>query len=221
LKRSGYIFLFLLLPISSLFAQQTRFSLSTDVNLLRNLRKQQRFWAVGQTVTGHFHFTPRDEAYAWLVYYSNGIFHNQLNATARQPTTTPQQIAFTNKARMRLRQISLGWKHYLKGAFNAENKWNLYASAGWGLMMGRIENFHSVEIDTAKYDVQVLEGSAHFKRLTADFMLGYEKPVGADVFLYLEARALVPITDYPSRFIYIYDNAPFAGSVNLGIRILF
>jgi hypothetical protein len=221
LKQSGHIFLFLLFPLCSLFAQQTRFSLSTDVNVIRNLRKQQRFWAVGQTVTGNFHFTPKDQAYAWLVYYSNGIFHNQLNATAKQPTTTPQQISFSNKARMRIRQISLGWKHYLKGAFNTDDKWNLYASAGWGLMLGRIDNSHSVNIDTSIYNVQVLEGSAHFKRLTADFCLGYEKPVGADVFLYLEGRALVPITDYPSRFIYIYDNAPFVGSFNLGVRILF
>lgn len=221
MKQSGYIFLFLLFPLSSLFAQQTRFSLSTDVNILRSLRKQQRFWAIGQTVTGNWHFTPRDGAYAWLVYYTNGIFHNQLNATARQPTITPQEIAFTNKARMRIVQISLGWKHYLKGAANADDKWNLYASAGWGLMMGRIENIYSASIDTAKYAVQVLEGSAHFKRLTVDFALGYEKPLGADVFLYLEGRALVPITDYPSRFIYIYDNAPFVGSMNLGVRILF
>jgi hypothetical protein len=221
LKKIGYIFLLLLLPLSSLFAQQTRFSLSTDVNVLRSLRKQQRFWAVGQTVTGHFHFTSRDEAYAWVIYYTNGVFHNQLNATAKLPTTIPQQVAYTNKGRMRIRQISLGWKHYLKGAFDSEDKWNLYASAGWGLLMGMIENSHSVKIDTAKYNVQVLEGSAHFKRLTADFTLGYEKPVGADVFLYLEGRVLVPITDYPSRFIYIYDNAPFVGSVNLGVRILF
>jgi len=221
LKQSGYIFFFLLLPFSSLFAQQTRFSLSTDGNIMRSLRKQQRFWAIGQTVTGHFHFTPENEGYAWLVYYTNGIFHNQLSAIAKQPTTTPQQIAFTNKARMRIVQISLGWKHYLKGASNSEEKWNLYGSAGWGLMMGRIENIHSVRIDTAEYNVQVLEGSSHFKRLTADFTLGYEKPVGADIFVYLEGRALVPITDYPSRFIYIYDNAPFVGSVNLGIRILF
>lgn len=221
MKQSGYIFLFLLLPLSSLFAQETRFSLSTDGNILRSLRKQQRFWAVGQTVTGHFHFTPKNEAYAWVVYYTNGVFHNQLNASAKQPTTTPQQIAFTNTARMRIRQISLGWKHYLKGSYNAEEKWNLYASAGWGLMMGRIENTQSVKIDTSNYYVQVLEGSAHFKRLTADFTLGYEKPVGADVFLYLEARALLPITDYPSQFIYIYDNAPFVGSVNIGVRVLF
>jgi hypothetical protein len=221
LKKSGYIFLILLFPLSSLLAQQTRFSLSTDVNVLRSLRKQQRFWALGQTVTGNFHFTPKDQAYAWLVYYSKGIFHNQLKATAKQPTTAPQQISFSNKARMSIRHVSLGWKHYLKGAFNAEDKWNLYASAGWGLMIGRIENFYSVNIDTSKYDVQVLEGSAHFKRLTADFSLGYEKPVGADVFLYMEGRALVPITDYPSRFIYIYDNAPFIGSLNLGIRVLF
>jgi len=221
LKQSGYIFLFLLLPFSSLFAQQTRFSLSTDVNILRNLRKQQRFWAFGQTVTGHFHFTPKDQAYAWLVYYTNGVFSNQLNAIAKQPATTPAQIAFTNKGRMRIRQISLGWKHYLKGASNAEEKWNLYASAGWGLMMGRIENTHTPQIDTAKYNVQVLEGSAHFKRLTADFTLGYERPVGADVFLYLEGRVLVPITDFPSQYIYIYDNAPFVGSVNLGVRVLF
>ena len=221
MKQSSYILLILLFPLSSLFAQQTRLSFSTDVTVLRSLRKQQHFWSLGQTVTGHFHFFPKDGAYVWLVYYNNGKFHNNLSATAKQPLTTPQDLPFKNNASMTFKQISLGWKHYLKGAFNTENKWNLYATAGWGLMLGRITNTHSVSIDTADYYVQVLEGKANFKRLTVDFSLGYEKPLGADVFMYLEGRALLPITDYPSNYIYIYNNAPLIASVNLGFRILF
>jgi hypothetical protein len=221
LKKSGYILLCLLLPLFSLFAQQTRFSLSTDVNGLRSVRKQQHFWAFGQTVSGQFHFTPKDGAYVWLVYYTNGKFRNDLTATAKQPLTTPQQIPFENKASMTFKEVSMGWKHYLKGTPTAENKWNLYASAGWGLMLGRIENAHSVSIDTSSYYVQVLPGKANFKRLTIDLAFGFEKPAGGDVYVFMEGRTLVPITDYPSDYIYIYNNAPLTVTLSLGLRILF
>jgi hypothetical protein len=221
LKKPGYILLFLLLPLISLFAQQTRFSLSTDVNGLISLRKQQHFLALGQTVTWHFHITKKDGAYAWLVYYTQGKFHNTLTATARQPLTTPQQISFRNNASMAIKQISLGWKHYLKGGIDTEDKWNFYGSAGWGLMLGRIDNSHSPPIDTADYFVQVLPGKANFKRLTIDLAVGYEKPLGADIYIFMEGRTLVPITNYPSKFIYINNNAPLTVTLNLGVRILF
>lgn len=221
MKKTGYILLILLLPLSSLFAQQTNFSLATDINGLVSLRKQQHFYSLGQTVAGHFHFTPKEGAYIWVAYYTNGSFHNHLSATAKQQLTTPQQIAFENRAKMRFTEFSLGWKHYFKGASNAEEKWNLYGVAGWGLMMGRIENSYSESIDTASYNVQVLPGKANFKRLTIDLALGYEKPLGADIYLYFEGRMLVPITNYPSRYIYIYNNAPLTATVNLGLRILF
>ncbi|MBL7744340.1 MAG: hypothetical protein JNN00_12765, partial [Chitinophagaceae bacterium] len=70
----------LLFVASSAFSQAQQFSLATDVNVLRSFKKDQRFWAIGQTVHGHFHFTTKDGAYAWISYYSNGQFRNDVVA---------------------------------------------------------------------------------------------------------------------------------------------
>lgn len=221
MKKKNYILLFLILTATSVFPQRPQFSLATDFSVLRSFKKQQQYWSIGQTVAGHFHFTSKDGIYAWLSYYTNGKFSNSLIATAKSGAISPQQIAYTNRAKMNFKHISLGWKHYLEGAFTTENKWNLYGLIGLGLMLGRIENTHSATIDSANYTVPVLAGKANFKRLTLDLGLGYEKPLGGDVYFYIEGRALIPTTDYPSSYIFVNKDAPFTASVNLGLRILF
>ena len=73
-----------------------------------------------QTLTGHFSFTPKDGFYVWLYYTINGKFSNHLTATAKSIFTVPQQVSYTNYARLRFSHISMGWKHYLKGGYNTE-----------------------------------------------------------------------------------------------------
>ena len=201
--------------------QQARFSLATDASLLHSFKKDQRYWSIGQTVHFHFHFTARSGAYAWIAYYSNGKFSNMVNATAKSTTTVPQSVSYRNKAEMLFKHVSLGWKQYLKGSFDAEKPWNLYGYAGFGLMIGHVVNAHSVIVDTSIYNVPVLSGKANFKRLTLDIGLGAEYPVGADIYLYFEGRALVPTTDYPSQYLFVNKNAPFTAAANAGFRILF
>jgi hypothetical protein len=213
------IFLFLLCP--SAFSQKTQFSLATDINLLRSFKMQQRYWSIGQTVNFHFHFTPKDGAYAWISYYSAGKFSNSLQASAKSLATIPQQVGYKNDAQLRFKHISIGWERYLKGDADAEKKWNLYAYAGFGLLLGSIVNAQSIQIDTSMYTVPVKDGKANFKRLTLDIGMTFEFPVGGDIFIYLGGRALVPTTDYPSPYLYINSNAPLYGTVNGGIRILF
>jgi hypothetical protein len=188
---------------------------------LHSFKNEQRYWSIGQTVNFHFHITPRDGAYAWVSYYSDGRFTNALAAAAKSSATVPQQINYQNKAEMRFKHVSVGWKRYLKGTFDSEKKWNLYGYAGFGLMIGRIFNTHSAGIDTSVYTVPVLSGKANFKRLTFDLGLGLEFPVGGEIYLYIEGRALVPTTDYPSNYLFINRNAPFTGAANAGLRILF
>ena len=221
LLKKQCIILPLVLTCSSIFSQQAKFSLATDLSILHSFKKEQRYWALGQTVHLHFHFTPKDGAYAWISYYTDGKFSNALTATAKSSVTVPQQINYQNKAAMSFRHISLGWKRYLKGTSDAEKNWNLYGYAGFGLMMGRVINSHSVNIDTNFYFVPVRSGKAHFKRLTLDLGLGFEIPVGGDIFLYFEGRALVPTTDYPSKYLFINNNAPFTAEANAGVRIFF
>ncbi|HEY6062328.1 MAG TPA: hypothetical protein VIV35_01895, partial [Chitinophagaceae bacterium] len=175
---------------------QTQFSIATDLGLQRSFKKGQQYWAGGHTVQVQFHFTPKEGAYMWASYYTNGKFSNQVTATAKSSVTVPQQNNYVNNAVMRFKQISIGWKKYLKGTFNMEEGWNIYAYAGFGLILGRVVNTHSVYIDTVVYQVPVRMGKANFKRLTADLGLGWEVPLGADIFFYAEGRAWIPTTDY-------------------------
>lgn len=220
-KQISILLLFLFIFAVAAFSQQLQFSIATDLGLQRSFKKEQQYWAVGQTVHGHFHFTPKDGAYVWVSYYSTGKFNNDLTATAKLPATNPQKINYVNNAQMRFKHISIGWKHYLKGADNSEESWNLYGYAGFGLMLGRIQNSHSVSIDTVLYNVPVRSGKANFKRLTFDLGLGWEIPIGGDVFFYTEGRVWIPASGYPSKYIFINRNAPLVGSLNFGIRIFF
>ena len=203
------------------YAQPARFSIATDLGLQRSFKKGQQYWAGGHTIQAQFHFTSKDGAYAWISYYTNGKFDNNVIATAKSPATVPQQINYLNHALMRFKQISIGWKKYLKGSFDKEEGWNLYGYAGFGLILGRVDNSHSVSIDTVVYKVPVRMGKANFKRLTLDLGLGWEVPLGADIYFYAEGRAWIPTTDYPSKYIFVNDNAPLVGMINAGIRILF
>lgn len=202
-------------------AQIPGFSLATDLTIQRNFKKEQKFWAVGQTIHTIYHLDTKDAVYASFSYYSNGKFKNDITATAKSPSTTPQQINYVNDGSMRLKQLSIGWRKYLVGKYDEEKKWNLYSYAGFGLLLGRIENTHSVAIDTASYHVPVRTGKANFKRLTLDLALGMEYPIGGDFFLYGEGRAWIPTTDYPSNHIFVNANAPFTGMVCCGLRLLF
>jgi len=170
-----------------------------------------------------WHFTTKGGAYASLSYSSYGNFTNQLSATAKDSTTSPQLISFDNHAQIRFQQVSLGFKHYFVGTTDAEIKFNLYTITGLGLIFGRVTNKYSTSIDTSLYNapVQPVNGSGHFKRLTLDLGLGWEVPLGSDVFLYMTGKVWIPTSDYPSKYLFVNDNAPLVGMIGLGIRILF
>lgn len=220
LFRSISILLSLQLVSVAVYAQ-VRFSFATDLDAQRSFKKEQQYWSIGHTLQTQFHIGPKEGVYAWLSYYSKGKFNNEVTATAKSPSTLPQQINYTNSANMRFKQVSVGWKKYLKGTFDAKAKWNLYACAGFGLVFGRVDNTQSAVIDTALYNVPIRDGRANFKRLTIDGCLGGELPLGADLFLYTEGRAWIPTTDYPSKYIFVNKDAPLIGMINFGIRVLF
>lgn len=221
LKKKASILFFYTFIFTSAFSQKTQFSLATDASVWRSFKKDQRYWALGQTVTAHFNFTPTDGFYTWFTYSGYSKFNRQQTATAKSVLTIPQQVDYTNYARLRFSHISMGWRHYLKGTYNAEDSWNLYGYAGFGLLFGIVQNTHSLTIDSAHYDLPVWSGRAEFKRLTIDLGLGYETPVGGDIYFYMEGRALVPTTDYPSHYLFVNENAPLLGSFNAGLRLLF
>ncbi len=221
MKKSNCILTLFCLFHTAVFSQYTRFSIATDLSLQHSFKKEQRFTVIGQTDHTHFHLTPKEGIYVWFAYYSNGNFSNNITATAKSLLTTPQQISYVNKANMRLKNFSMGWKKYLKGAADAENGWNLYVYAGFGLLLGRIENSHSVAIDTVEYNVPVISGRANFKRLTIDPGLGIEKYLGGDLYIYAEGRLWVPTDGFPSRYIYVNERAPWTGMFGVGLRVMF
>ncbi len=220
-KRIIILLLFHSFSVGTVVGQQPLFSLATDFDIQHSFKKEQRYWAVGQTIQGHFHFTPKEGLYLWASYYSEGKFSNDLTATAKSGSTNPQQINYVNNASMRFKHVSVGWKHYWKGTYNLDESWGLYGYAGFGLMLGRVINTHSVAIDSSIYAVSVLSGKANFKRLTFDLGLGWEIPIGSTLYFYTEGRVWVPTTDYPSDHIFVNNNAPFVASLNFGFRILF
>lgn len=213
--------IFALLVFSEAYSQPTRFSLATDLSILRSFKENQQFWSLGQTVHAQFHFTRKDGAYAWISYYTVGKFTNTVTATAKSPATTPQQLNYTNFAELRPVHFSVGWKTYLLGDALSEEGINAYGIAGFGLMFGRVSNLHSMNIDTSLYIVPVESGEGKFRRLTFDLGLGFEKPVGGDLYAYIETRVLIPTTDYPSKYLFVNDNAPLVATANIGLRILF
>lgn len=196
-------------------------SVATDVCIQRNFKPEQLYSAIGHTTYLLFHITPKNAVYTSFAYYSNGNFKNNVTATAKSLISNPQQVAYINSAKMQLKQFAVGWRKYLKGTADAEKGWNLYAYAGFGLLLGKVENIHSVSIDSAVYAMPVLSGNASFKRLTLDLGVGWEMPIANDFFLYTEARVWVPTTDYPSSYIFVNNNAPLVGMLGVGLRIIF
>jgi hypothetical protein len=223
LKKTKLILLLIACAPSLTAFCQVRVSASTNLLVLRSFKKDQRFWAVGQDIFVDWHFTNKGGAYASLSYSSNGNFTNQLSATAKTSTTSPQDISFTNKAQLRLNQISLGFKHYFVGTTDAEVNWNLYSITGFGLMFGRVTNSYSTSIDTSLYNApgQPISGKGHFKRLTLDLGLACEVPLAAEIYLYANGKVWIPTSDYPSKYLFVNDNAPLVGMLGLGIRMLF
>ncbi len=202
---------------------QTMFSIATDLSLLKSIKKDQRFFTAGQNIVGHFNYTKKDAVFISVAYYSTGKFKNNLSAKAKLSTTVPQVISFDNLAEMKIKQVSLGMKHYFKGTIDAEGQWNLYGTAGFGLLIGIIQNTYSTNIDSGKYFLpsNPIPGKGNFKRLTMDLGLGAELPLGAGMFFYGEGRVWLPSSSYPSSYLFVNEKAPFIITTNFGIRILF
>ncbi|MBA2500499.1 MAG: hypothetical protein H0V30_12290 [Chitinophagaceae bacterium] len=202
---------------------QQRFSISTDASVLRSYQSSQKFWAFGQTVTANFHIYPSHAVYIFVSYYSPGKFVNQVKAVARQPATQPQQLDINNRVEINYKTISVGYKRYLKGNAYAEDNWNLYGYAGFGLIMANAQNNFQINIDTSLYEppLRPTNNEGRFQRLTLDVALGGELPIKGDLFLYLEGRSWVLTSQYPTPLLLENKNAPMLFAFNFGLRILF
>jgi len=200
---------------------QIRFGFATDFSVMHNFSPDQEFWCVGQTVQFNFHFNQKQSAYAWLNYYTPAKFKNNFTATAKLPNTVPSVIPFSASAKWNIGQVSVGWKHYFKGGFDAETGYSLYGMAGFGLMITKAENITTPAIDTSLYTATTIAGNDKFYRLTLDLGAGVEFPVGGIFFLYGDLRTWLPTSDYPSPYLHSNKNVPLPLIFSAGMRILF
>lgn len=214
------LFPFLFFSCSTLLAQYS--SIATDVSILRSVTRGSSFWAFGQTVQAQYHINPATTAYAWVSYYSNGVFKNRLPAFATNNAISPRQLDYTVKSSLRFRQISLGFRRYLKGAYNSETTWNLYGLAGFGLLLLKATNSYNQPVDTALYIVpqKAIAGTKNLVRLTADVGLGAEMLLGSGIYLYADVRTWIQASRTSSAYLY-NDAVPRVVIVSGGIRILF
>ncbi|HZI00304.1 MAG TPA: hypothetical protein VEX63_04110, partial [Flavisolibacter sp.] len=145
-----------------------------------------------------------------------------LTATAKDVTTNPQTIPYEVASTIRYRQVSVGWKQYFIGSAITEGNWNLYGSAGFGLVAAKVVNTFDLPVDTTTYNIEprAIEGNGDFIRLSLDLVAGGEIKVASTIFLYAEARTWIPASSNPSRYLY-NDNAPRVAILSGGIRILF
>lgn len=199
-----------------------RFSIATDISVMRNFSPKQKFFAIGQTVQPLFHLSSKETVYAWLSYYSRGKFHNDFTATAKSPATVPQAKTFRVTGQWLSNEVSVGWKHYVKGSFDQSETWSLYTIAGFGLMFAKVENIFRPNIDTSVYQLAApVPGLNSFNRLTLDLGLGLDYPVGGNFFIYADARTWIPMSDYPSPYLHSNKNVPLPVTISAGLRILF
>ena len=200
-----------------------RVSVSSDISILRNFKSQQQFWTFGQNVKLDFAPTVKNALYVDMCYFAPGRFHNVLIATAKSPTTVPQQVSFTNHAKVQLKEFAIGWKHFIRGHNESEDNWSVYSVTGFGLIFGKAQNNYSISIDTSLYNAPArpMNGTGHFKRLSIDLGIGVEFPIAYEIYFYSEGRICIPTTEYPSKFLGENNNAPRPAMIGAGLRVLF
>jgi hypothetical protein len=206
--------------LATVASAQSQIGLSTGLSLLRSLSPSQTFWTVGQTVSVNLHFAPQQTAYASLDYYRERGFTNNFIATAKSPATLPQTIPFNATGRLRYRQISLGLKHFFRGAYDARGV-SLYGLAGFGFLFARATNTVSVAVDTTAYHTPVVSGKGGIKRLTFDVGLGAEVHAGSFLYLVGSVRTWLPSSHHSSPLLHNSNRVPLALMASAGVRLLF
>ena len=209
------------LLISFSVSAQVDFSLATGLSGLHNFSPQQRFWGFGQTIQANFHFSPNDGAYASLDFYTEGKYKNSFTAIAKSSLTQPEQFTYTATGRINYRQFSVGLRHYFLGTYNSDKDYNLYGTAGFGLLFSKLSNTNSPSVDTALYVAQVAEGDGHLQKLTFDLGFGGEVPVATNFFLFVDGRTWLPASSSTSPYLHNQKNVPLTFMLSAGIRVLF
>jgi len=207
------------LSLSLVLSAQVRFGMASGASVLRNFSPDQRFWAFGQTIQTILHFSPKENAYASLDYYTEGKYNNHFTASAKSPATSPQELEYIATGRLSYRQISLGWKHYFKGSYIEPTDFSVYGLAGFGFLFAKVRNF--VPADTVLYNVIPTFGESKVRKLTFDLGLGAEQSLGGNFFVFVDSRIWLPASSHTSPYLSNQKNVPLTFILSAGIRVLF
>lgn len=213
-----FLSLFLFIAVGA----KAQFSLSTDVSVLRNHSPQQGFWSAGQTIRAGWYTGKKGGPYASITYYLKSRFNNSFSALVKDPLSPlPPQQRYSVNSTWQFRQLSVGWKHYLKGTYNLERSWSIYGLTGFGVLFTRAANQFSAPVDTAAYTVTgPVQQTGDFRRLTFDLGLGGEWEIGADIYAYAELRSWIQASSTPSPLMVQNHNVPLSTSLHAGLRML-
>lgn len=197
-------------------------SVASNSIFMYTANRQNNYFAFGQDLRGDYHFSDRWTGSASIGFYTAGKYSNRFTATAKTPGTLPASTSFEAVTRLYTKHFTMGARYYFKGSYRQEYGYSLYGYLGYGILFMKVQNDYNA-VDTAAYDTGIAPspGEGKFNRLTIDGGAGIELPIGPNVFLYGEARAIVPLTDYPSRFIVYNKGVPLPLSIGVGIRVLF
>jgi hypothetical protein len=200
---------------------QEGISVGTDIALLRNMGGNQQFFTVGQTLVFNYHFTPKHSFYGWFMYYLPGKFSNEFSSTAKSTATIPQQVNYKVNASWAYREISLGWKYYVKGSPVSTNGYNIYSLAGLGLMFSKASNLTTLDTTLYQPAARPELGEKNFARLNLDLGVGGEFPLASNIYLYGDLRTWINTSSYPVTVFHTDKHATQAVSIHFGMRILF
>ncbi len=214
------LFLFLIFTFNLLPAQEN-ISAATGISLLRNFSPKQTFNAIGHTVQVLVHFTPKQSAYAWVEYYTEGKFKNDFTATAKLALASPQQVVLQATGRLTYRHFSLGWRHYFTGGYADEKRVSIYGLAGFGFLFAKVRNAFATTIDTTQYNIATKAGEGNVHKLTFDIGLGAEKSFGGNIFAFADVRSWLPASSNPSPYLHSQRNVPLPVMIAAGVRVLF
>ena len=216
------LFLFFHLTLILCLPAQENISGATGISVLRNFSPDQNFTALGHTVQAMVHFTPKESAYAWVEYYTEGGFKNNFTATAKSALTQPQRIAVQATGRLTYRHFSIGWRHYFKGGYAEEKEVSIYGLAGFGFLFGKVRNqFSTNTIDTTQYSIGTRAGEGNVRKLTFDVGIGAEKLLGGQIYAFADVRSWLPASSNPSPYLHNQRNVPLPVMLAAGVRVVF
>jgi hypothetical protein len=212
---------FLFLVLSGFGAAAQRFSIASDLSLMRQSNEPAYFTLV-QTIQPSFALGRKTSLYLSIANSSVHKSENRFVATARADSIQPKSLPYIATTSWRTRQFSGGVKQYLIGGYKSDGDIGLYIMAGVGIMSVKLENEFSRAIDTLFYHVnEPFPGGETINRWSYDLGLGFEKSMTPNFYWYIESKAWLHRDSFSSPYMFEKNVTVLPVMFGLGLRVLF